>query len=397
MHVRQADLPCMQTAPKRRKASIAQAFIFKGMKRRNFIAKSALAAAGASGIAACDVAEKKREAPNINFNKTYRWKMTTTWPPNFPVVGEGCQLLAQWVKEMSGGRMEIVVYGGGELIPALEGFDAVSNGAVEMNHGAAYYWSGKVPAAPFFAAVPFGMNAQQMGAWIMAGGGDKLWEELYAPYNIYPVLCGNTGVQMAGWFKKPIRSVNDLKGLKMRIPGLGARVLEKAGGTPVLVAGGEIYTNLERGVIDATEWIGPYHDYLMGFHEVASYYYYPGWHEPGPALEMMINKPKFEALPADLQEIIRTACYRTSRWMGAAFDAKNGQYLQKIIKETKVQVGAFPEDVLKALRSYTQETLDELVATDATIKKVYESFDTFRKQVNLWMDKSERAYYEQIM
>ena len=367
------------------------------MKRRNFLSKTMLAAAGASTVASCGPTEIQDKGPYINFNNTYRWKMTTTWPPNFPVVGEGCKLLADWIKKMSGGRMEITVYGGGELIPALEGFDAVSNGAVEMNHGAAYYWAGKVPAAQFFAAVPFGMNAQQMGAWIISGGGMKLWEELYRPFNLLPILCGNTGVQMAGWYKKEINSIEDLRGLKMRMPGLGAKVLEKAGGTPVLQSGGEIYTNLERGVIDATEWIGPYHDYLMGFHEVAKYYYYPGWHEPGPALEMIVNKPKFDELPSDLQEIIRTACYRTNRWMGAQFDAKNGAYLQKIINETDVKVGQFPEDVLQALKGFTKETLAELAEQDAPSKKVYEAFEKFRKEVGVWMNVSERVFYDQIM
>lgn len=367
------------------------------MKRRKFLTKSALAAAGATSLASCIKAEEKSQGPYINFNNTYRWKMTTTWPPNFPVVGEGCKLMADWVKKMSGGRMEITVYGGGELIPALEGFDAVSNGAVEMNHGAAYYWAGKLPASQFFAAVPFGMNAQQMSSWIISGGGAELWEELYDPFNVQPMLCGNTGVQMAGWFKKEIKTAGDLKGLKMRIPGLGAKVLEKAGGTPVLVSGGEIYTNLERGVIDATEWIGPYHDYLMGFYNVAKHYYYPGWHEPGPALEMLINKPKFQALPTDLQEIIRTACYRTGRWMGAEFDARNGKYLQKIINETDVTVAPFPPEVLQALKGFTKEALTELTETDASSKKVYEAFEKFRKDIRVWMNVSERVYYEQIM
>ena len=367
------------------------------MKRRNFLTKSALAAAGASGLAACATEQKTEQGPYINFNNTYRWKMTTTWPPNFPVVGEGCKMFAEWVKQMSGGRLEITVYGGGELIPALEGFDAVSNGAVEMNHGAAYYWAGKVPASQFFAAVPFGMNAQQMGSWIISGGGDKLWEETYAPFNIQPIICGNTGVQMAGWYKKEIKTIDDLKGLKMRIPGLGAKVLEKAGGTPVLVSGGEIYTNLERGVIDATEWIGPFHDYLMGFHEIAKHYYYPGWHEPGPVLEMAINKPKFEALPTDLQEIIRTACHRTNRWMSAEFDARNGVYLQKIINETDVEVKPFPKEVLDQLKGFTKEALAELTDRDLQSRKVYEAFEAFRKDLNVWMNISERVFYESII
>lgn len=366
------------------------------MKRRNFLTKSALAAAGATSLASCVKSEEKTQGPYINFNNTYRWKMTTTWPPNFPIVGTGCKQLADWVKEMSGGRMEITVYGGGELIPALEGFDAVSNGAVEMNHGAAYYWAGKVPSSQFFAAVPFGMNSQQMASWIISGGGDQLWEETYAPHNIKPILCGNTGVQMAGWFKKEINTIDDLKGLKMRIPGLGGKVLAKAGGTPVLVSGGEIYTNLERGVIDATEWIGPFHDYLMGFYNVAKHYYYPGWHEPGPALEMLVNKPKFEALPTDLQQIIQTACYRTSTWMGAEFDARNGEYLNKIINETDVDVKPFPTEVLEALKGFTKEALGELIEKDAQSKKVYEAFSAFKKQVNVWMNVSEKVFYERL-
>lgn len=367
------------------------------MKRRKFLFKSALATAGASSLASCVKPAETKKNIYINFNETYRWKMTTTWPPNFPIVGEGCKLLAEWVKKMSGGRMEITVYGGGELIPALEGFDAVSNHAVEMNHGAAYYWAGKVPAAQFFAAVPFGMNALQMGSWIISGGGKELWETLYKPFNIIPVLCGNTGVQMGGWYKKAIHTVEDLRGLKMRIPGLGGKVLAKAGGTPVLVSGGEIYTNLERGVIDATEWIGPYHDYLMGFHQVANYYYYPGWHEPGPALEMLINKPKFDALPSDLQEIILTACYRINRWTGASFDAINGKYLRKIIEETDVAVKPFPMEVLEKLKRHTQDVLEELTRRDAQSKRIYDAFRKFKEEVGAWMNISERIFYDRIM
>lgn len=365
--------------------------------RRKFLKLAgASSIAGVAGLAsACDVSKKPEEV-NINFNKTYRWKMTTTWPPNFPVVGEGCQMMTEWVRKMSGGRMDITVYGGGELIPALEGFDAVSNGAVEMNHGAAYYWAGKVPASQFFAAVPFGMNAQQMGSWILSGGGQQLWEELYAPFDLLPILCGNTGVQMGGWFNKEINTISDLSGLKMRIPGLGGKVLAKAGGTPVLVSGGEIYTNLERGVIDAAEWIGPYHDYKMGFHQVAKYYYYPGWHEPGPALEMIFNKTKFEALPDDLQEILRTACLRLNRWMMAEFDAKNGEYIGKMINEEGVDIRRFPEEVLAGLKKATDEALTELTERDSPSKKVFESFSKFKTQVSGWMEISEKVFYETI-
>jgi TRAP-type mannitol/chloroaromatic compound transport system substrate-binding protein len=364
----------------------------------NKLGKSTMAATGLGVLAGCasDKDSSTSQGPYINFNNTYHWKMTTTWPPNFPVVGEGCKMMAEWVKKMSGGRMEITVYGGGELIPALEGFDAVSNGAVEMNHGAAYYWAGKLPAAQFFAAVPFGLNAQQMGAWIISGGGQALWDDLYKPYDLKPIICGNTGVQMGGWFNKEINRVEDLKGLKMRIPGLGGKVLAKAGGTPVLVSGGEIYTNLERGVIDATEWIGPYHDYKMGFHQVAKYYYYPGWHEPGPVLEMIMNRSKFNELPSDLQEIITTACYRLNRWMMAEFDAKNGEYLTKLISEENVDLKAFPDEVINNLKGFALDAIEEVCDTDPSSKEVYEHMMAFKANTRDWVNVSEKFFYNHL-
>ncbi|MDN5203524.1 TRAP transporter substrate-binding protein [Fulvivirgaceae bacterium BMA10] len=371
----------------------------KNFQRRDFLKKTTVAAAGASLMAACQPSKEKQsvEAPNVNFNKTFQWKMVTTWPPNFPVLGEGCNLLAKWIEEMSGGRLKIHVYGGGELVPPLETFEAVSNGAVEMGHGVGYYWAGKAPAAQFFAAVPFGMNAQQLNAWIISGGGLAMWEELYAKFDLQPMVCGNTGVQMGGWFNKEINSVEDLQGLKMRIPGLGGKVLSKAGGSAVTVAGGEIYTNLERGVIDATEWIGPYHDYLMGFYRVAKYYYYPGWHEAGPVLELIVNKSKFDRLPKDLQEIIRTASMRSNVWMLSEFDAKNNLYLQKLINEEGVQLRKYPEEVLKQLRLYTKEVLDEIISEDPFSAKVYESYQKFRNSINYWSEVSEKTFYNQIL
>jgi len=202
-----------------------------------------------------------------NDTAKYTWKLVTTWPPNFPILGEACSLFAKWVDTMSNGRMQIQVFGGGELVPALECFDAVSSGAADMSHGAAYYWAGKINAAQFFASVPFGMNAQQLNSWLIGGDGLQLWQELYAPYNLIPFPGGNSGVQMGGWFNKEINTIADFKGLKMRMPGLGGKVLSAVGASPLLISGGELYTSLERGVIDATEWMGPFHDYKMGFHE----------------------------------------------------------------------------------------------------------------------------------
>ncbi len=369
------------------------------IKRRDFLKKATAVSVlgGSSLIFGCgSQPEEKGAAPTIQSGKSYQWKMVTTWPPHFPVLGEGADLMAKWIKEMSGGRLQIQVYGGGELVPALEVFDAVSVGTAQMGHGASYYWAGKAPASQFFASVPFGMNAQQMNAWIYGGGGLQLWEELYRQFSLIPMPAGNTGVQMGGWFNREINTPDDLKGLKMRIPGLGGKVIAKAGGSAILSAGGEIYTNLERGVIDATEWIGPYHDYLMGFHRIAKYYYYPGWHEPGSVLELMVNKSAFEELPKDLQEIVRSAAYRSNTWILSEFEAKNNEYLQKIMNTKRVELRKFPDNVLDALKKYSREVIDELTADDATSKKVYESFSKFRQNVTEWSDISERVYYSVI-
>ena len=366
--------------------------------RRKFIKTGSLvAAASTTGLlTSCLKKESKVENVNINFNNTYQWKMVTTWPPNFPVLGEGCKLLAKWIEEMSGGRLKIEVYGGGELIPSLECFDAVSHGAVEMASGSGYYWAGKIPAAQFFSSVPFGMNAQQMNAWIINGQANKLWDEIYEPFNLIPLPGGNTGVQAGGWYNKEINSIEDYKGLKIRMPGLGSKIINKAGGTAVLVAGAELFTNLERGVIDATEWIGPYHDYLMGFHRVAKHYYYPGWHEPGTVLEMIMNKDKFNKLPKDLQEIVRSAIYRLNQWMLLEFEQKNSIYLQKM-KEEKVDIRPFSKEVLDPLKKIAEEVVLELVESDAQSKKIHEHYSKFRKQISAWSDISEGYYYKNVL
>lgn len=367
--------------------------------RRRFLKKltSAAIGGGAALAGACrPTDESAGGAPAVHTRKTYQWRMVTTWPPAFPVLGEGASLFADWVQEMSEGRIRIHVYGGGELVPALEAFDAVSQGVAEMGHSASYYWAGKAPASQFFCAVPFGMNAQQMNAWLLRGGGLELWEELYANFNLIPMPCGNTGVQMGGWFKRRLNSLQDFQGLKMRIPGLGGKVIKKAGGSAVLSSGGEIFTNLERGVIDATEWIGPYHDYLMGFPKVAPYYYYPGWHEPGAVLEIFINKSVFDGLSADLQAIIRAAAQRSNVWMLSEFEAQNKIYLNKILEEHHTEVLKFPDDILNGFRQYSREVLEEITAEDPFSRKVYQSFRGFQKAIAPWADITERVYYSDI-
>ena len=255
--------------------------------------------------------------------KNYSWRLVTTWPKNYPGVGLGPENFAQLVEEMTDGRLKIKVYGNGELIPALEVFDAVSRGTVEMGHGAAYYWIGKLPAAQFFTTLPFGLNAQERNAWLYFGGGIELWEKAYEPFNLIPMAGGNTGVQMGGWFNKEINSLEDLKGIRIRMPGLAGEVFSRAGGEAVLMPGSEIFTNLQTGVIDAAEWIGPYNDLTFGFHQVAKYYYYPGWQEPGAMTEFIFNKEAFDELPDDIKAIVRTAARAVNQNMLDEYTARN--------------------------------------------------------------------------
>jgi len=368
------------------------------MERRKFLKQAAIgaatAAAATAGLVGCAKEEEKKAA--VAVKKTYEWKMVTTWPPKLPVLQEGCDRLARRIGELSDGRLTIKVFAAGELVPALESFQAVSDGTVECGSGASYYWAGKEPAAQWFAAVPFGMNGQGMSAWFHGGDGLKLWEEVYAPFNLVPRPGGSTGVQMGGWFNKKINSIDDYKGLKMRIPGLGGKVVAKAGGTVVLLPGGEIFTSLERGVIDATEWVGPLHDLRMGFYQAAKYYYYPGWHEPGTYLEYFFNKEAYEGLPKDLQHIIDAACMETEHWVLAQFDARNGAALQTLINEKNVQLIRFPDQVLADLKKLAEEVVAEEAAKTPAATKVNEAFKKFQKEVGTWGTVSEQAYYNTI-
>jgi TRAP-type mannitol/chloroaromatic compound transport system substrate-binding protein len=366
------------------------------MKRKSFLKNAALGAIGASALATGCTSEEQAKTTRRS-DKVYRWKMVTTWPPNFPVLGEAANYLAKWIEEMSDGRLIIRVFGGGELVPALEAFDTVTSGTVEMGCGASYYWAGKTPAAQFFAAVPFGMNAKQMNGWLISGGGYELWKEVYAQFNLLPLLGGNTGVQMGGWFNKEINSPDDLRGLKMRIPGLGGKVLEKAGGAAVLVAGSEVYTSLERGVIDAAEWIGPYHDFRMGFHKIAKYYYYPGWHEPGSELEFFVNRVLFEELPQDLQTIVQSAALRAQSWVIAEFDHQNAIHLQKMVEEEGVQLRAFPQDVLEVLRQHTAEAIEETIGSDPLSLRVMDSYRAYMKASAAFLKITEQQFYNNML
>ena len=333
---------------------------------------------------------------NTDLSKTFKWKMVTTWPANFPIFQEGAEKFADDVREMSNGRLDVQVYAGGELVPALQVFDAVSQGVVEMGHGSPYYWAGKVPEAQFFSSVPFGMTAKGMNAWLYNAGGLELWREIYEPFNLTAFPMGNTGVQMGGWFNKQINSLDDIKGLRMRIPGLGGKVFKKAGGNPVLMAGGEIYTALERGTIDATEWVAPFHDMRLGLNRAAKYYYYPGWHEPGTVFELMINNSKWSLLPKDLQRIVEVAAAATSEWIYAQMEFHNQQALIELRTKQHVQILEFPEEVLRELKRLSKETLDEEAAANPEFKRVYDAYESFRISYENWDELSSEAYQDSL-
>ena len=325
--------------------------------------------------------------------ETIEWTLVTTWPKNLPALGTAPENLAKLVEEMSNGRLKIRVYGDQELVPAFEVFDAVSSGTAQMGHGAAYYWRGKLPVAAIFSSVPFGMNAQEMNGWLHHGGGLALWEELYAPFDLIPLASGNSGVQMAGWFNREINSVDDLQGLKMRIPGLGGEVMQRAGAVAVAMPGSEIFTSLQTGAIDATEWVGPYNDLAFGLHDVAKYYYYPGWHEPGTTLEAIVNRQAFEALPADLQAIVRTATRAINQDMLDEFTARNNAALRTLVDEHGVELRRLPEDVLERLRDLSWDVIEES-ASDELAKRILASYVEFLNGVQAYHDISERAYLQ---
>ena len=324
-----------------------------------------------------------------------KWKMVTSWPKNFPGLGAGAETLAAYINKLSGGSLVVKVYGANELVPPLGVFDFVSSGGAEMGHSGAYYWKGKTEAAQFFSSVPFGMTAQEMNSWLYYGDGIKLWEEVYSDFNLVPRPAGNTGVQMGGWFNKEINSTADLKGLKMRIPGLGGEVLAKAGGTPFTLAGAEIFTSLQTGVIDATEWVGPYNDRAFGLHKAAKYYYYPGWHEPGPSLECIINKDAYDQLSDQHKAIIDLACKAANIDMISDYMSKNYQALEYFKKEN-VQIKQFPKEVLIKLNKISDEILLELSQKNKLSKKVYDSYVNFLNRVRPWTLISEDGYLSSV-
>ena len=361
------------------------------MDRRKFVAATGLA--GAAGLlSACgNKAGPQANCEGQSTNETFEWKMVTSWPRDFPGLGIGANRLTESIDALSNGRLKIKVYGGNELVPPFEVFDAVQQRTAEMGHSAAYYWKGKAPAAQFFAGLPFGMTSQELHGWIYFGGGLELWQEVYAPHGIVPFLAGSTGPQMGGWFNREVNSIADLQGLKMRIPGLGGEILKRAGGTPTIIPGAELFTALQMGTIDATEWVGPYNDLALGLFRAAEYYYYPGWHEPGAGLECMINQDAWNSLPADLQAIVKVACQAAVMDMLSDFTYNNGVALKKLLEEHNVELRRFPKDVLDHLGGISDELMRELAAEDELMGRIYASFQAYAVIVKPWTAISDHA------
>jgi TRAP-type mannitol/chloroaromatic compound transport system substrate-binding protein len=344
------------------------------MKRRNLLQGAAIGAA-AGALAAPSVV--RAQAP-------VKWRMTTSWPKALDTVHGSAEAMCQRIEKLTEGRFQIRVFAAGEIVPPLQVADAVQNGTVECGHTLTSFNIGKFPAWAFDAGVAFGLNARQQAAWMNYGGGKELLREVFKKVGLVSMPCGNVGVQMGGWYRKEIKSVDDLKGLKFRIGGLGGTIMSKLGVVPQQIAGGEIYAALERGTIDAAEWIGPYDDEKLGFHRVAKYYYAPGWWEGSAQITTLVNLAQWEALPASFREAYEVAAAEQTLLMMAKYDAKNPEALKRLAG-SGVEIKQFPRPVLDACYKATFETYAELAAKDADFKKIYESWLPFLDQSNQWL------------
>jgi TRAP-type mannitol/chloroaromatic compound transport system substrate-binding protein len=361
------------------------------MDRRKFVAAAGLA--GATGLLSACARQTGSQTGCGDQTATanFEWKMVTSWPRDFPGLGTSASHLAESIGKLSNGRLTIKVYGGGELVPPFEVFDTVQQGTTEMGHSTSYYWKGKAPAAQFFSGIPFGMTAQELHGWIYYGGGLELWQETYAPHGLIPFLAGSSGPQMGGWFNREINSIDDIQGLKMRIPGPGGEILKRAGGTPINIPGAELFTALQTGTIDAAEWVGPYNDLAFGLFRAAKYYYYPGWQEPGSGLECMINQAAWESLPADLQSIVKVACQAAVTDSLSDFTYNNGVALKTLVDEHGVELRRFPAGVLDQLSAICDEFILELAAGSELAGRIYTSFRSYTDIVRSWTAISDHA------
>ncbi|MEO0672726.1 MAG: TRAP transporter substrate-binding protein [Pseudomonadota bacterium] len=359
------------------------------MDRRSFLKKSTVAAgagavAATTGLAAPAIAQSKKDLVIVS-----------TWPRDFPGLGISAQRLAKRIGELTEGRLNVQYFAAGERVGAFDSFDAVAGGNAQAYIAADYYWKGKHPGWAYFTAVPFGLTYTEIDAWIKYGGGQALWDKLADGFGLKCFACGNTGVQMGGWFNKEIETADDLKGLKMRIPGLGGDVMAKLGASPVSLPGGQIYENLVSGAIDATEWVGPYNDYFMKFYEAAKFYYYPGMHEPGSQLSFGMNKSFYEGLSDTDKAIIHAACNEENARQMAETNANNGVYLTRLIEENGVQLKKFNDEIYDSFGEASKEVFAETQAHSALAKEIHESFVKARTDIGRWTGLSDQAFVQQ--
>ena len=352
------------------------------MKRRKFLGNVAISATTATVVTACNQATN---APGVKADSlpNVRWKMVTSWPKSLDTIFGGAETICDRVEEMTGGRFTITPYAAGEIVPGLGVLDAVQNGTVQCGHTASYYYVGKNPALAFATSMPFGLTSQQQNAWLYYGGGLEAIQKIYADFNIINFPGGNTGAQMGGWFKREIKSVSDLNGLKMRIPGLGGKVMSRLGVNVQVLPGGEIFLALDRGAIDAAEWVGPYDDQKLGLNKAASFYYYPGWWEPGPTLDVLVNKSEWEKLPKEYQAIFKSAAKEANINMLAQYDTLNREALQNLLAGG-TKLAPYSPEILRAAQKATFELFEENASKNASFKEVYEQWKKFREQIVQW-------------
>ena len=355
------------------------------MDRRSFIKKAGTAGAGAAAATALAAPAVAQSMPKVT------WRCTSSFPKSLDTIYGAAETMANFVREATDGNFDIQVFAAGEIVPGLQAADAAIDGTVEMCHTAAYYYWGKDPSYALATAIPFGLNARQQNAWYYYGGGSELINEFMATQGLYSAPCGNTGAQMGGWYRKEINTLEDLKGLKMRIGGMGGKIIEKLGVVPQQVAGGDIYPSLEKGTIDAAEWVGPYDDSKLGFQKVAKYYYYPGWWEGGPVLHSLFNLAKWNELPKSYQAVLETACRAANTDMLANYDSKNPGALKELVAGGAV-LRPFSNEILAAAYDAAKETYAEISAQNPTFKKIYDQQLAFKKDAYLWAQISEYTF-----
>ena len=350
------------------------------MKRREFVAGTGMAGILAAGV-----------APSVRAQESIRWRLASSFPKALDTIYGAAETFAAKVNAASNGRLTVSVHAGGEIIPPFGVVDGVQQGTIEMAHTAPYYFFGKDPTFAIDCAIPFGLNSRQMTAWMYDGNGMKLFREFYADYNIVNFPMGNTGAQMGGWYRKQIKTLADIKGMKMRIGGFGGKILELIGGVPQNIPGGEIYQALERGTMDSTEWVGPYDDLKLGFYKVAKNYYYPAWWEGGPQLSLYVGKKAFDALPNDLKSIVEGAAAYAHTEMQAKYDARNPGALRELVKNG-TKLFAMPKPIMDAAFKASQSYYAELSKTNPRWQKVYSDYEAFRRNSNQWFRFTEARF-----